>query len=282
MKIIIRVMGAIALAMVLLSARALLHARSDAEGPGTINAKIKAWIKDARAVGKPMPSKERILFIGDSHSCFSGLSPKRFSSTIYDKLAKDGYAVALYAACGASAKSWAAGGATMCGYRMLTTDGKSVFEKRGKFPPAALLVRNYKPDRIIIELGDNLFQWKKGEDGLSRNLVNKKDVESQVQLLLAAISNESPKLLRPDSNNRPRCLWIGPTKGGKGPVYEKSPEELKAMADALQNILAGKCLFIDSTDMIGSYAGPDGLHLCDRLSADWGSRALEQIRQKLK
>ena len=279
MKIFIRIITGIALALALLAARALLPTKGNAEGFWT------KWFGEAHAVAKP-----RILFLGDSHSCFKKLVPKRFSSTIYEGLKQDGAAVALYAACGASAQSWVKGGTTDCGYRALTTGGYSVNKPVSEYPRLASLVREQKPqpdlvipkpDHIIIELGDNLFGWETIA-GIRHSRCNRREVKRQVNQLLDAISTANPNLLKTDPRGRPYCLWIGPTKGGEGPIYEKSPEALRAMTDALRDSLAGKCLFIDSTNMIGFYAGPDGLHLNDQRSAQWGTAALNEIRKNLK
>lgn len=209
------------------------------------------------------------LYVGDSHSYLAtreGGSSPRLGHLLLTAWAQQGHAVDYYAACGSRPATWKSGGNTPCGYTEVV-NGKFKSEKSSAF---ARFARVYDPaahERVFINLGDNMFNWKR-EGGKLVSSLEEGRVAAEVKNLLAEFPDATPA----------KCTWIGPTYHAPGASYRKSNAHVDQMYKAIGKTLEGKCQLIDSRPFVGQTPPSDGLHHGNADSASWGRGILEQVK----
>lgn len=94
-----------------------------------------------------------VLVIGDSHI----VGP--FGQTLDALLRKEGHEVATFGSCGSIAKWWFSGKDTTCGYLEKNLNGESIEMIRKETPLITTLLKELKPDEVILEFGANYFSF---------------------------------------------------------------------------------------------------------------------------
>jgi hypothetical protein len=135
---------------------------------------------------------------------------------------------------------------------------------RGRTKNIRALQDDNNPDLIIINLGDNMFNWNR-RSGRTRSSINSNKVATQVYNFVQAIDNYR------------ECIWIGPTYHFPGKPYVKRNSDVDLMYKGISKGLAGRCTLIDSRDTFKSTAPNDGLHLTNSESQIWGMSLFEKL-----
>lgn len=133
-------------------------------------------------------------------------------------------------------------------------------------PELKTLLAEQKPQRLVIELGDNFAAYR------SPSAAADKAAEAQVKKITQQIK---------DSQFRGRCYWITPTwtdKSGQKPYY-KTNERLKEVIAIIKSN-ASPCQVIDSTEVIAQQeikTTSDGLHFDSKNGSKWAQAAHAKI-----
>lgn len=168
-----------------------------------------------------------ILIIGDSHT----VGP--FGQKLDELLRNEGASVATYASCGSIAKWWYNGQRTTCGYYERDLAGKKTEATKHITPLFSELLRNIKPDHIIIALGTNYV----------KNL-NDDSVKADLTVMMNDIRSTGAG-----------CFWILP------PDMRQFRAELPRLNRLVKAVAGDECRYLESAS-ITRYpdAGGDGIH----------------------
>jgi hypothetical protein len=209
---------------------------------------------------------EEILYIGDSHSHIRAKSSeqvaKRFGNIFVEGMKERGVNVSYYAACGSSPIGWVKGASTSCGYTEYVGE-KFINPTQSNFPSVKNIYLPQVHSKIIINLGDNMFDWKI-VSGKRIAALPSGTVERGVKSFLATI----PHI------NESNCAWIGPTYHIEGSNYRKSNSMVDEFYSQLEVALRDKCHVIDSRPMVDVTVPNDGLHHVNSDSQAWASGVL--------
>ena len=212
---------------------------------------------------------EEVLYIGDSHSHiraqFPEESAKRFGNIFIEEMTARGVRVSYYAACGSAPIGWVKGATTTCGYTSVNEE-KFVSLTQSAFPSVQTIYFPQKHSKIIINLGDNMFDWKI-QSGKRVADLPAGTVERGVKSFLATL----PHI---DESN---CAWIGPTYHIEGTNYKKSDAMVDEFYSQLATALQDKCLVIDSRSMVDVKIPNDGLHHVNSDSQAWAKGVIESL-----
>jgi hypothetical protein len=136
-------------------------------------------------------------------------------------------------------------------------------------PELKTLLRETRPTRLIVELGDNFADYKnpsKNSDAM---------VAQQVQLIL--------KELLPE-HSHVTCYWVTPTWTDKpnGGAYQKSNERLLQVIQLIKKAAEPRCKVIDSAQGLGLTpqnlrTTNDGLHFDGTNGKKWATAAAAKI-----
>ncbi len=171
---------------------------------------------------------DKILYIGDSHSVNETMRTELQSNL--------GPSVAYYASCGSHSIHWAKGGfKSRCGnYNAPST------------PSMERLLIKEKPKKLIIELGDNHFEWignnPRRAVGIPAN------AGKYMNALLAKVDDSTP------------CYWVGPTWGSRGGSYFKSDAMVDEMYATIKKAVGHRCEIVDCRNAVSRNSTGDGLH----------------------
>lgn len=199
-----------------------------------------------------------MLVIGDSHMTgFWG-----FNDPLHDGLVNQGAVVHSFGACGSNPSDWFTSKPNLCGLgerhnletARITMDNKA----HGWMLPG--LIAQYKPNVIVVELGDNLAMYR--EPILPRDM----------------IANEVAMMLQPIRTNKLACIWIGPPWGKQNVTYEKTNARVKELSDYLSQIVA-PCQYISSLALSspGEWPTRDGVHLTPSSTRLWDEKLITAI-----
>lgn len=205
----------------------------------------------------PLPSRaEKILIIGDSHSCGD------FGKRLVDDLAANGQnRVVLYCAPGLSSQHWLLPG----GYtpkkpyqrcKTLSTERPKLeyCGKNGDLPNLRLLLQKEKPDHVVPALGTNNL-------GLNA-LKSFGELAAQVRASGA------------------RCSWIGPpTLGRRAPVCRKYGHNLGPLIERIERDVEheGMCRYIDSRPHTDAASTPDCMHRSGDPARRWADGVASEV-----
>lgn len=239
-------------------------------------------------LGPTLAVADNVAVIGDSQFFVGTMDGdhdgKKAGAVLIQALENSGAYVTYYAVCGArpggsSHLSWTEGPVGVCS-TSYTTGGSLNASPNQKLPSVAKIVEDSKPDRLVIQLGDNLFEHKiRFDKSLNRKVFdlyvgNKAALETEIKSLVQKIPQNV------------KCQWIGPTyhapaEAGRQEteVYRKSPQAVDQMYDVLKEALGDRCRIIDGrrlfskgnkkTDAQGT-SSFDGLHFSRVDSDRWG------------
>lgn len=168
-----------------------------------------------------------VLIIGDSHL----VGP--FGWHLDQLLRNDGHQVATYASCGSTAQWWFSGNKTGCGYYQRGLDGEV---KRTNIHPTPLvkeLLKEVKPNVVIVELGSNYVKNKNDE----------------------SVVNEMRALARTVRDNSSTCYWLTP------PDMRLYRTETRRLNSLIEKSVSEYCSIFYS-DEVTAYPeeGGDGVH----------------------
>lgn len=208
-----------------------------------------------------------LLYIGDSHSHIREENPvsakRRFGNIFYEGMKSRGYEVSYYAACGSDPSDWINGSVTECGYTEVS-GGKFLSVPKSPFPSVANLYSSQS--KIVINLGDNMFNWK---------TVAGKRVAEFNRYSFTRSTNGFLRLLKGISPRN--CTWIGPTYHIEGEIYLKADAVVDEFYENLKTHLAGRCSVIDSRPVVIPSVPNDGLHHVNGDSQAWAIGVLKLI-----
>lgn len=212
---------------------------------------------------------EGLLYIGDSHSYIREENPlpanRRFGNVFVEGMKTRGFDVTYYAACGSAPVDWIRGSKTECGYSSLV-EGQLTSVVKSSFPSVSTLYRPEVHLRVVINLGDNMFDWKTVA-GKRAATFNRGSFTNSMNGFLALLSGISPET----------CSWIGPTYHIEGSNYRKANSVVDEFYLNLATILAGRCTMIDSRSMVTPTVPNDGLHHVNADSQAWAEGVLNQL-----
>ncbi len=188
---------------------------------------------------------ERIVVIGDSHSCGD------FGKQLVRNLGQSGKnEVLMYCAGGLSTQHWLRGykpprPANNC----LTYSSNDPVPQRcldtGELPALGKILRGeFRPSRVIVALGSN-------------------------NLAMNAISSFDSFADELKSHGLP-CHWVGPPKlGSNGKICQEYGHNLDKVVKALRSASTNTCEFIDSRNVTSSDNTPDCIHRYGKAARDW-------------
>ncbi|KYG60806.1 hypothetical protein AZI85_12520 [Bdellovibrio bacteriovorus] len=133
------------------------------------------------------------------------------------------------------------------------------------------LLEEEKPQRVIIELGDNFADYK------TPNAQSDKTVIAQVKQITETLNK---------NKFNGKCYWVTPTwtdKANSKP-YFKSNMRLTRVIEIIRSEAAPRCQVIDSTTEIGIGENDikttsDGLHFDSKNGAKWARGVADRIRE---
>jgi hypothetical protein len=220
----------------------------------------------------PPPSEECLgasfqnsstVYIGDSHSAVFGQSSLARSLS-QSAESCPGAEFNLYAACGSSPRSWLSEGtvSSSCG----TLHRGNLTNRTGQaLPNLATISQQNQPDQVIINLGDNMFSWRRNNGKLTASL-NSNRTATEVQRLINALPERS------------QCYWVGPTYHSVGSVYSKPNEVVDQFYSVLGQAIGDRCRIVDSRPFFTTTRPNDGLHLVPSESQSWGEQIVSTIQ----
>jgi hypothetical protein len=202
-----------------------------------------------------------ILIIGDSHIAGMGY----FNNPLHESLVSQGATVNTFGVCGSVPGDWVVPGKAICGRGERHDAEPAQVSTDGKLPGWSLsaLVARYKPNLLIVSLGENLAGYGLTPD-LPRDYIN--DQVNQLMMPIKALKLP--------------CIWIGPPWGQEGGYYKKSNTRVKALSDYLSQIVA-PCHYVDSLPSAkpGQMATLDGVHLTPDATRLWDTYLMRSIDQ---
>ncbi len=170
----------------------------------------------------------RVLFVGDSHV----VGP--FGQTLNSLLRKTpGITSETFGSCGTIAAHWLRNGKTTCGALEQTPAEKvPVISKNAPTPQIEKLVKDFRPNFVIVELGANYWD--------SSNAEMKKDLEPFLKVIL---------------DGHAKCFWVSM------PDSRKLKDQQGWIVSGTSEFVKSRCAFFDSTQVTRYPAqGGDGIH----------------------
>ncbi len=207
-----------------------------------------------------------ILYIGDSHSHISALHPnetsKRFGNVFIQEFLTRKLKLSYYSACGSSPQNWVTGSRTECGFSSYD-QGEFISLTKATFASVSQILRPLEHKTIIVNLGDNMFNWKVTE-GKRLATLGSQTIKNKISVFLNTLSEKD-------------CIWIGPTYHTTGSIYDKPDTIVDEFYAQLEAELKGICRLIDSRTFVPKgYAG-DGLHHNNADSRLWAEGVLRTL-----
>jgi len=207
--------------------------------------------------GEVASAGERILLIGDSHSC----------GTYGDELSRlmrldPSNSVTLYGSSGSTPDSWANQWVSPYGMRMIDSNGKSTSLDDKPTPLLRDLIRQNNPQRVVISLGTN-FLWTPAH--------SEENWKSSIRKMILTIKSSGCE-----------CTWVGPPllqrplPDQPATVNERAQKLIRIRDILKQTVSQEGCTFIDGFS-IAKYpdeSGGDGIHF-DLAGMEGKSRSMK-------
>lgn len=229
---------------------------------------MKLFFTLALAMMAHAAQAQHVLYIGDSHSYISTLTPaepnRRFGNLLIDELQKTAQSITYYAACGSAPQGWVRGASTQCGF---TVFDQNVFRSvtESKFPSFQEIYRPLEHTNILINLGDNMFDWKV--------VAGKRHAQLKADSLKPKMQDFIGLL----TQTKAKCIWIGPTYHEAGSIYIKDDLIVDELYAQLAQNLAGVCELIDSRPFVTKGHAGDGLHHSSADSRKWAEGVIQAL-----
>lgn len=213
---------------------------------------------------------DEIFYLGDSHSYLTAENPadshKRLGNILLEDFKNKNHNITYFSACGSSPAGWVNGNKTTCGFTSII-NGKFFSIEKSNYPSIKTIYNKAKFQQIIINHGDNIFDWK--------NISNKR-VASINANTVGNNLREFLKLISPISETN--CTWIGPTYHIEGSYYKKSNQVVDEFYNQLETVLAGQCRIIDSRHLVDTHIPGDGLHHSNQDSQAWAQEVIKYLQ----
>lgn len=190
-----------------------------------------------------------ILVIGDSHLAQSNY----LISSLHDDLLRQGATVHSIGVCGVLPYDWTVSKAGTCGGAERVGSRPAVESSTGKTTAVAQLIRQERPDLVLVVLGDTMAAYKQPDFPMNW-------VWQQVGSLTGAIAATGT-----------RCAWVGPAWGQEGGRYGKTYARVELVSRFLATNVE-PCTYIDSLEMSrrGQWPTIDGQHFSSNGYRAWG------------
>lgn len=187
-----------------------------------------------------------VLFIGDSHS----VGP--FGWALDQHLRDAQHSVATYASCGSIPKWWTTGQKTTCGYFSRDLKGTKVSLNTSPTPLMDNLLRDIKPDVVVMEFGGNYVKTP-SDDFVIKDI---KAIVAKVKASGAA------------------CFWI------TNPDSRNFRSEIPRILRLTKEAVGEDCPIFESFKVTRyPETGGDGVHYWNTLGTpiakDWAKKAFE-------
>lgn len=201
-----------------------------------------------------------VLMIGDSH-----LAAKDFLlSSLHTDIVEQGAVVHSFGVCGSTPHDWVAQTELNCGRgQRHNTEPAEIDKDKVKTWSFDALLRRYRPDLVVIELGDNMAGYGQLPD-IPRDW----------------ITQEVNEMLAPVRAGHVPCIWVGPSWGTEGGPSNKSFARVKALSDYLSTQVA-PCRYVNSLEFSapGQWPTYDGEHLTVDSYKLWGDRIAGEVEK---
>jgi len=197
-----------------------------------------------------------LLVIGESHV-------NHLMEPLNANLVKQGANVHSIGACGASAADWLTTKQVNCGSEQTNNESSRTKGRDATTTPVADLIVKYKPDLIVIIIGDTMASYDKPA-------FPKAWAWQNVTSLTKAIAATGTK-----------CAWVGPAWGKEGGMYHKNDVRTQLMSQFL-SVNVAPCTYIDSLKFStpGQWVTTDGQHFTVAGYQAW-SNAISEALGKL-
>jgi len=195
-----------------------------------------------------------LLVIGESHM-------NDLMEPLNASLVKQGASVHSIGACGANAGDWLTTRQVDCGGAEQTNTARiKIKGPEATTTPVAELIGTYKPDLVVIVIGDTMAAYDKPA-------FPKTWVWQNVTSLTRAIAATGTK-----------CAWVGPAWGKEGGKYKKNDVRTKQMSQFL-SLNVTPCTYIDSLTFSrpGQWVTTDGQHFTAAGYRAWGNAIGEAL-----
>jgi hypothetical protein len=205
-----------------------------------------------------MAGAPRVLLLGDSHTV--GTFGHELDAGL--RAAYPGWRIETYASCGAS-PSWylpgnaASGHTSECGtwFHRYAPKLESVTAASAT-PLIDGLVASH-PDTVIVALGANMANWKKG------GIFGMETASALAAKIVGAGS---------------RCLWIGPPDEAGHMPPDQAKAQVARLNAALRASVGEYCRYIESRT---TYSGGDGMHYYPEPAKAWAAQATAGVQAAL-
>lgn len=204
-----------------------------------------------------------VLVVGDSHLAHK----QHLIDTLERALKAKGARVAAFGACGATPSEFLQPSKTDCG-RASQRPGSELLVEEGTQAVWSMpqLIREYRPDQVVLVIGDTLGAYR-------QKTFPKSWVWDEVTALTAALKQSQQS-----------CTWVGPPWGRSGGAYGKTAERVAVLSNYLNEIVA-PCRYLDSTQFAkpGQWGSYDGQHLDLASYKAWAAaitQALSSVHEK--
>jgi len=180
-----------------------------------------------------------LLVLGESHMSLENYLTEPLNA----KLTQQGAVVHSIGACGASAGDWLISKKVDCGAEQQGTSKIQIKGREATTTPIATLIGKYKPDLVVLVIGDTMASYDKPA-------FPKTWAWQNVTGLTKAIAATGTK-----------CAWVGPAWGKAGGMYQKNDARTQLMSQFLASNVA-PCTYIDSLAFSkpGQWVTTDGQH----------------------
>jgi hypothetical protein len=190
-----------------------------------------------------------VLFIGDSHS----VGP--FGWAFDQHLRDAGHTVGTYASCGSIPRWWFNGQKTTCGYFSRNTLGEKTQSKEAQTPLIDQLLKDIKPDVVVMEFGGNYVKTPSDE----------------------FVINDIKKIVSVIKTSGTQCFWI------TNPDTRTFRAELPRITALIKTAVGEDCPIFES-HLVTRYpeTGGDGVHYWNTLGTpiakSWALKAFESFQ----
>ena len=191
-----------------------------------------------------------LLVLGESHMSLEN----HLMEPLNASLVKQGASVRSIGACGASAGDWLTTKKVDCGAEQVGNEKIRIKGREATTTPVADLIGKYKPDLVVIVIGDTMASYDKPA-------FPKTWAWQSVTSLTKAIAATGTK-----------CAWVGPAWGKEGGMYKKNDARTQLMSQFLSTNVA-PCTYIDSLKFSkpGQWVTTDGQHFTVAGYKSWGN-----------
>lgn len=200
---------------------------------------------------------ERIVVIGDSHSCGD------FGKQLVKELGNSGKNhVVMYCAGGLSVQHFLTGftpkrPANNCKTYSSTQPRATICEGTGRVPALKEILAKEKPDRVVPALGTN-------------------------NLGLNALTRFAP-FAKQIKESGAKCHWVGPpVLGTNGRICREYGHNLEKVISTIGKSIAGTCRYVDSRNHTNANSTPDCIHRYGGPARSWADGVAREINRDTK